>query len=158
MKTVVVYASKKGYVKEVAEKIREGLDGNADLVDIFSKKNLNLSSYDLIVLASSVKAGSFYRKFKKLCEQQIPLLKDRKVVLLVAGLNEEGYEAAAAQNLSEESRHLLWKTVYAGGRYLPEQYNGLIRGIMEKINKGSGPVLREKWENVEALVQDIRAL
>jgi hypothetical protein len=52
----------------------------------------------------------------------------------------------------------LMKTVYAGGRYVPDQYNVIIRKIISKIMNQGGAVYKERWENIDSLAGEIKAL
>ena len=55
--TALIYRSKHGYTKKIAETISKEL--NADLFSIKDAKNLDTSKYDSFVFGSSIYAGMF---------------------------------------------------------------------------------------------------
>ncbi len=158
MKTAIAYYSKKGFVEEAARRLADSLGNSASLWDIHSGKGTALEEADVVVLASSVHAGHFSGKFRKTCRKWIPLLENRKVVLLVGGLDDKEYVSTVEKNLSRELSDRIWKIVYAGGRYIPENHGPFIRKLMAKINQSEGPIHKEKWENLEALAGEIKSL
>ncbi len=155
MKTAIAYFSKKGFIKESAERLRNELGNDTTLIDLRSGKSRIPFDADVIVLACSVYAGHFPGKFRKTCKSWIPRLEGKKIVLLVGGLDDKEYEKTAAKNLSSELVEKLWKIAYSGGRYLPEDYGPVIRGMMKKINQSEGPIHREQWDNLKALAAQI---
>ncbi len=157
MKTAVVYSSKKGFVKEAAERIQSGLGEQADLFDLSGGKPGNLENYDAVIFAVSVRAGRFPGRFNRFCEKQVPRLKNQKVSLLVSGLDEKTYNEAVDRNLPVEVKGCFQKILYIGGRYLPEQYGRFIRMLMTRINENDGPVLNEKMDAVDALIEELNA-
>ena len=157
MKTIIVYASKHGFVREAAERVRDGLDQDVEMVDIFSGKVPDLTDFDTILFASSVHIGQFSGKFKKICRNWIPRLSEKKVLLLVGGLGDKEYEQTALKNLGADICKGIRKTYYAGARFLPEQHNFFIRRMIAKINQSEEAIHKEKWENLEQLVEDIKS-
>ena len=63
MKTLILYASKYGAVKEIAKRIADKL-GNAVLHDLKQKNVPQLSDFDLIIIGSSVYAGQIRKEAK----------------------------------------------------------------------------------------------
>ena len=156
MKTAVVYSSKKGYVKEAVEKIKEGLGEQADLFDVLSRSPRDLASYDTIIFAASVRAGRFPGKFNKMCQKQVPLLEGQNLMLLVSGLDEKAYQVAVDRNLTAEVKDCFQKILYIGGRYIPEQNGPFIRMLMTKITRSEGSVLNEKMDVLGPLVEELQ--
>ena len=72
-------------------------------------------------------------------------MEDKKVVLLVGGLDEKGYTATVEKNLTKNLLDSVWKIVYTGGRYIPDDHGLFIRKLMAKINQTEESVYKEKW-------------
>ncbi|MBN1646766.1 MAG: hypothetical protein JW874_01920 [Spirochaetales bacterium] len=153
MKTAVIYHSRKGYVEEVAQKIGESLAGNAEIINMKKNRNPAISAFDAIVYAGSVIAGRFNSKIKKLILKNQSIAKGKKVYLVSAGLDDKGYMDILKNSFPEETLSAITEIVYAGGRYLPEQHNVLVRKLMAKINGAEGAVKREKPENIDKLIK-----
>lgn len=88
--TAVIFRSKKGHTKKIAETISKEL--NADLFTIKEAKSLDVSKYDSFVMGSSICAGMFGGKgdFLKLYQK----IADKKTAIFTVGttaLSDEEY-------------------------------------------------------------------
>ena len=70
---------------------------------------------------------------------------------------EKTYNEAVDRNLPVEVKGCFQKILHIGGRYLPEQYGRFIRMLMTRINENDGPVLNEKMDAVDALIEELNA-
>ena len=68
MKTLIVYATKYGATKQIAEQLAEYL-GGADLVDVGKGETASLTEYDCVVLGSPLTAGSIRKEVKAFAQQ-----------------------------------------------------------------------------------------
>lgn len=156
MKTAVIFSSRKGYVKEVAEKIKQGLGDNAALFDLGKTGKIDTAGYDNIVIAGSVAAGRFSSKVKKYLHKNPGALSGKKSFLLSAGLDDKDYMGMLKNNFTEETLKAFSGIVYCGGRYIPEMHNPVIRKIMSRINGAEGAIHKEKPENIDKLIKELK--
>jgi len=139
MKTVVVYKSKTGFVKNYAEWIAEEL--SADIFEV-SKVNINmLATYDTVVYGGSLHAvGIIGIKFIK---KNIDKLKDKKLVVFASGASpssEEAINAVRNNNFTpDQQKHIEFFYLRGGFNYnkLPP-YDKLLMTLLKwkiKIKK-----------------------
>lgn len=158
MKTLIVYHSGKGFIKEVAERIQADLGTSATVLDLGSKSIIDLTEYDGVILCGALRAGSLPRKIKSYAKKHNRELLTKKLAFVLGGLGlkKEEYQGPFEKNYSEELRSHAAVTVHAGGRFVPEDYSGFIRKMMEKINKESGPIHKEQWDNLKPVIEAFR--
>ncbi|MDC7232823.1 MAG: flavodoxin domain-containing protein [Spirochaetales bacterium] len=153
MKTLIVYVSGKGFIKEAAERVQKALGSHAALLDLKSKSKADLKDYDAVILCGAFRAGMQPRKIKAYARKNEKALLTKKLAFVLGGLDTEEYRLPFEKNFKEELRSHAVAAVHAGGRYIPDDYSGFIRNMMEKINKSSGAVHREKWENLDTVIK-----
>ncbi|RDG34313.1 hypothetical protein DV872_00420 [Oceanispirochaeta sp. M1] len=155
MKTLIVYYSGKGFIKEAAERIQKGLGSSGALLDLGSKSKADLTEYDAVVLCGAFRAGSQPRKIKTFAKKNSKQLLTKKIAFVLGGLGveQEEYKLPFEKNFAEDLRSHALLSVHAGGRFIPEDYSGFIRKMMEKINKESGPIHKEQWDNLKPVVE-----
>jgi len=89
MKTVIIYKSKYGSTKEYAEYIKKNIP-NSELFAIETFDKDSLSSYENIILGSSVYAGqTFYNKF---LIENWNILKGKNVFIFAVGMLTEEHQ------------------------------------------------------------------
>lgn len=155
MKTLIVYYSGKGFIKEAAERIQKELGSSAALLDLGSKSKADLKEYDAVILCGAFRAGSQPRKIKTYAKKNSNHLLTKKLAFVLGGLgiDKEEYKLPYEKNFAEDLRSHAVLAVHAGGRFIPEDYSGFIRKMMEKINKESGPIHKEQWDNLKPLIE-----
>lgn len=84
MRKAVIYASKMGNTRSVAEHIAAGV--GADLIDLKKQKDPDLSGYDAIVIGSGVYAGNPSRRVKVFAEDHAAELTSKDVALFLCCL------------------------------------------------------------------------
>ena len=90
-KVLIVYASKYGATKEIAEKIGEVLSGAGLLTDILPVKQVpDLSGYNAVILGSAVYIGQWRKDAVKFLEANEKALTERPVWLFSSGPSGEG--------------------------------------------------------------------
>jgi menaquinone-dependent protoporphyrinogen oxidase len=87
MKGLVVYGTRYGTAKEIAEEISKTLkDENVD-VKLFNAKNIknhDLSGYDLIVVGSGIKMGKWTKESINFLKNNRNVLSNKKIALFVS--------------------------------------------------------------------------
>lgn len=89
MKSIVIYITKHGTTKKVAEMISKKL-GNATLVNLRDEKDPDICAYDQVVLGMPLYAGTAAGAMKTFCIAHDKELTDKKLGLFVCGLQSVG--------------------------------------------------------------------
>lgn len=153
MKTLVVFYSGKGFIREAADRIQKELGSDAALLDLGSKSKADLNDYDGVILCGAFRAGSLPRKLRAYVKKNTNQILTKKLAFVLGGLGieEDEYMNSFEKNYPSELRSHASKTVHVGGRYIPEDYGKFIRKMMEKINNENGSIHREQWDNIKSL-------
>lgn len=61
-KSLVVFYSKHGYTEDVSKRVAKAID--ADLLNLYKERKVNLSNYDKIIIGSAIYAGGVGSKVK----------------------------------------------------------------------------------------------
>ena len=134
MKTIVIYASKKGATREVAEKIKERLE-SADVRNISQIKEIQLGDYETVIIGSSVYAGGINKEIKTLAKKNIALLMQKRLGLFLCGLQPQEADKVFNANFPAEIvKHANAKDIL-GGIYDPAKSGAIARYLMKKVAK-----------------------
>ncbi len=162
--TALIYRSKHGYTKKIAETISKEL--NADLFSIKDAKNLDTSKYDSFVFGSSIYAGMFGGKgdFLKLYQK----ISDKKTAIFTVGMTsqkeEEYYKKLddmnfASFNLKDNAKvfHLMGGIDYEELGFMSKKIMGMIVGQLEKKEnktEDDEKMLKMKTEKVDLFKEE----
>jgi len=139
MKTLILYATKYGAAREIAQRIAKHIDG-AKICDLKNDALPPLEEYDCIILGSSLYAGSIRKEAKTFIAGNISILKDKKVGLFLSGMAPESGEQKVFESFPPELVNIAKVKNLLGGIFDPEKANGLERFIMKLVNKSGGYV------------------
>jgi len=127
MRTLVVYATKHGATKKIAEGIAEGM-GNAVLYDVCKDGEVALGDYECVVLGSSLTAGRIRKDMKNFIGKHADELRGKRFGIFLSGLQESGTEEYFEQNFSQELLDKAAEKAFLGGIFDPGKC-----GFMERV-------------------------
>ena len=87
MRVVIVYGSKYGATRKVAERMNVLYDGESSVVDFYDLPNLNLTGVSHLILGSSYRLMNKNRYFHKHVHTVIENLKNVQIGLFVLGID-----------------------------------------------------------------------
>lgn len=131
MKTLILFASKKGMTEKLAYLVKEKRN-NAEIYEI-KKFNKDLNNYDEIIFGSPVYMGKINKFVKKYIDENFELLKTKSPKLFLCGMNYDNTEEVVNLNFSENQIKTL-KIDYIGGAYNFEKLNFLLKFMIKKIS------------------------
>lgn len=140
-KHLVVYTSKYGSTREVAQAVADGLQAKIANAD----DNPDVRSYDLVVLGSPIYGGDYLEPIKDFLRGNKPFLAQRKIAAFITaaahwerdpGLTGEEDELLfTQQEYADGLAHLTGGEVIDsrgfGGRLIPAQLDDADRGMLE---------------------------
>lgn len=154
MKAVILYASKHGATKAIAEKIAARVPG-AQLVNIKTDPIPDLAAFDCIALGAPVYAGQIPKAMRVFAERQQAALQGKRIGLFLSGLADSQEEAYFNMPLfpvevvaAARSKRLL------GSIYDPAKCNFFERFIIRMVTKQSGALNTIKQENIDAFARE----
>jgi menaquinone-dependent protoporphyrinogen IX oxidase len=103
MRTAIIYRSFLGTTKKYAQWLHESID-SSDVLKPGQAKNRKLAEYDLVIICSGTYIG--WISLRGYLKKKWPVLKGKKVVLLVVGLvpPEDAESTAAYEKIAENIR------------------------------------------------------
>ena len=156
MKTLIAYATKNGYTKQCAEKLRDLLGGDADLADLKRDKP-DLSQYDTVVAGGSVYAGRIRKEVTRFCAKNLGELKKKRFFLFACAMadGEEG-EKQLRSVFAPEVFEAAAEKVCFGGEYIFQKMSGLERFIIKKIAGSDEDKKNPKDENIQKMAEAVK--
>lgn len=133
MKSVIVYASKTGTTKKCAQELANRL-GKIEIYDI-EKEEKDISSYDLVIIGSSIRIGMFHPKMKHWIEQNKQKLLEKEVAYFICCGFSENTQQYLENNIPKD---LLEKAILRqsfGGELNLEQQKGIDKFIVKLVTK-----------------------
>ncbi len=151
MKTLIVFDSKHGTVKDCATKVGDKLNGEVSLVQVQNKKQWpSLDEYDQVIIGGSIHAGKLQKSITEFCQVNLDKLLQKKVGIFLCTLT----PVAEAFHYIEELfppklvEHAAAKSCFGGAMYY-ERMNFVERFIMKKITKSSVNLYQVSDDTIE---------
>lgn len=161
MKTLILYATTYGFTKDCALELKEYLQGEVNMVNINSSKELAIEEFETIIIGGSIYVGQLNKKLKSYCtDHKEELMKKRLAFFLCSGMADQ-YEQNLANSYPEE---LLQKAVsikYFGGELRMEKMKFFHKAITKLIKKATEkekkPEPCKLRENIIKLADDVNS-
>jgi len=139
MKIAIIYASKYGTTEKVAYSIADKLKETNE-IELFSLKKdprPDVSTFETVIIGSSIYAGQASKKMKTFCKENESLLLQKKIGLFICGMPPD--KEHQEKELKDAFPEVLLKkseiASFLGGEFLFEQMNFFERMIIKKITK-----------------------
>jgi menaquinone-dependent protoporphyrinogen oxidase len=155
MKVLILYGSKYGATRTIAEKIAAGFKG-ATVTDL-KNANPGLSNYDYIIIGSSLYAGTARKEVKDFVRQHSGILKQKQVVLFLSGLSPESVDNLKIfeANFTPELVSAATATFFLGGIFDPAKVGKMDKLIFKAVTKQSEYLDTIKTDEIKRLVKEI---
>ena len=138
MKTLILYATKYGAAREIAQRIAGKIDGSV-ICDLKQDDIPPLGEFDCVILGSSIYAGMIRKEAQTFLSQNADLLREKKTGLFLSGMNpspeqENNYFKA---NFSQDILQAAKIKSVLGGIFDPKKAGFMERFIMKMVAKQS---------------------
>ncbi len=158
MKTMIVYASSKGYAADCASRLKEGIKDSV-LVDLKKDKHPDLSSSDAVIIGGSIHAGTLQGSVRKFCAAHEDELQRKKLVgLFLCALEEKDIEGYFTKQFPLFIQEKALVKGWFGGRVDLTQHNFFIKMILKKAAGMKESVFAEKPEEVSKFTESFNSL
>lgn len=158
MKTAVIYASKHGTTRCVAQKIKDLLSG--DEVVLFNLDNQNrieLNHFGRILIGSPLYSGTPLPAVRKFIEQNLLFLLQKEIGIFVCCMFFDKVEKQIIKGFPELLRNHARSIKNMGGEYRFEEMNYIERLVVKKISGATGSVSEINVRNIELFVRELTA-
>lgn len=86
MKTIIMYATKYGAAREIAQRIADRIKGAA-VWNLQQGMAPSVADFDCVIIGSSVYAGMVRKEVKEFLSKNITVLREKKLGLYLCGLD-----------------------------------------------------------------------
>lgn len=132
MKTAIIYATKYGATKKVAEKLATMIPKATVFPLAFVHADV-LEDYQNIIIGSPITAGMVDKELKAFVGNYQEKLKQHNVGLFLCGLQPEQASAVFVENFSAELLTHATVKAFVGGIYDPTQCSFFSKLVMKKV-------------------------
>lgn len=153
MKTLIIYHSKYGCLKECVDELKQLLKGDVDCVSVEKANGYLIDDYDRVLIGTSIYIGQGNKKIKSYIIQNHTNLLTKEIGLLIScGAAEEKeiekyYSNAFTEELSNVAKH----KANFGGVFHIEKMSFLDRFMIKQVMKSAekeGKAMPKKIEGV----------
>jgi len=170
MKTVILYATKRGTTHDVAVRIAgaladAGIDTVPEILDLkviegLPEKLPDLEACDCVILGSAVYAGQIRKEMRSfLLPLSLPenraKLEGKRFGIYLCGLDVAKEEEAFSTNFPTELLDMAKAKAFLGGAFDPKTANFVERTIIKAVTKTSDSVDTVDEEKIAQFVQEL---
>ncbi|MCF7944943.1 MAG: flavodoxin domain-containing protein [Spirochaetia bacterium] len=156
MKTLIVYASSKGYVTECVDLLKKEITEECETLNLKKEKlKKSLTEFDTVVIGGSIHIGKIQKPVKKFCSDNLEQLRGRKIGLFLCCMEEEKFDEYIQENFPEEIRNKASVISCFGGRIDMNQQNFLVKKMLKNVKGSSESVFREKPQAVTDFAREL---
>jgi len=146
MKTAVIYASKYGTTESCAKQVADAL--KADLISLERKSKINLSTYDRIILGSSVYIGKLRKPMRQFIENNKSALSKQTHGIFVCCSDTTEFKGLYPDSLEQSVKN----TGKFGYEIKYEQMKFIDRIIMKKVSEQETSASYIDQEAIQAFI------
>lgn len=134
MKTLIAYATSHGCTEQCAEKVRDGLDGEVETINLRRNTRTDPADFDRVIIGGSIHAGRIQGRIKRYCSKHEKTLLTKKLGLFLCCMEKE--DRAREQfdaNYPETLRNHAAAAGIFGGAFNLEKMNFVAKAIVRKV-------------------------
>ena len=136
MKTLILYATKHGATREIAQRIADRMD-DAAIHDLGQSNIPDFIGFDCIVVGSSIYAGMIRKEAKVFLSQNADTLGNKEFGLFLSGMDATRGKDFFDSNIPQSILQNAKVTSFLGGIYDPQKAGLIERFIMKAAAKQS---------------------
>lgn len=156
MKTAIIYASKHGTTKKVANELSTLLpQHDITMLDAGKNHKIDLTTYDQIIVGGSIHAGMIQKSLQKFIERNTTSLLQKPLGIYLCCMYEKEAMNQFEKAFPEILRHHAKCCQCVGGEFLFEKMNFLEKLMTRKIAGVNETVSKLRYENIKALAQSM---
>lgn len=155
MKTLILYATKHGATKEIAQELAQALEG-ATLWDLKRQPLPSLNDYDCVILGSSVYAGMLRKEAKAFAQENEKELRGKTLGLFLSAFTPGEPEKYLQSNYPKTLVDSAKAKATLGGIFDPAQSGFFDQLVMKMILKSSQYKSTLSSEAIRAFAEELK--
>lgn len=153
MKKIILYCSKHGGAKHIAQELGKACN-EYEIQEL--NENINIENYDVIVLGSGVYAGLLDKKCKTFVSKNKEQLKQKKVLFYISGISIDTKDKEIQENFDEDFVLSLKYSDKLGGQINFPNLNFFEKAIMKMIIKKDKKIANVDTKSCVTLFEEKR--
>lgn len=154
MKTIILYATKNGAVKQIAQSIADKMEG-AQIYDLAQDGIPNISQFDCVIIGSSIYAGAIRKEAKTFIQTHTIELCQKRLGLFLSGMDDKSEKTYFDTNFSADLLQASVSHAFLGGIFDPKKAGMMGRFIMKAVTKQSDYTDNIMNERIESFVAEM---
>lgn len=154
MKTLIAYGTKYGCTEKCAKNLSEKLTEKADLCNLKTVKDIDLSQYNKVIIGGSIYMGQIQKEVSEFCSNNLSILKDKNVGLFICCMR-DGDIAQTELNDSFPNELIASSIVKEsfGGEFIFKKMSFMHRLIVKMVSKENQDTSNIINENINRFAQ-----
>ncbi|MCC5890521.1 MAG: flavodoxin domain-containing protein [Alkalibacterium sp.] len=159
MKTLIAYSSKHGCTETCTRLLSDCLEGEVERVNLKEESEVNLSTYDTVVIGSPIYAGRILDDVRSFTEENMDALMQKNLGLFICGMQEEHTIREELElNYPAVLRKAAVVTDCFGGEYHFDTMNFMEKMIIKKVAKVKEDVSDIREETIQEFADKLNAV
>ncbi len=155
MNTAIVYSTKYGCTEKCAIFLKDKLSGSIDLYNLKSNINIDISTYNKIIIGGSIYAGKIRREVSEFCSANNELLKQKKIGLFICGMLHENAETEINSSYSEDLLNSAIVKEFFGGEFRFDKMKSLDKFLVKLVSKDKNQSQIDTSNDISTISEDI---
>ncbi|MGM0432894.1 MAG: flavodoxin domain-containing protein [Spirochaetota bacterium] len=155
-KTLLLYASSKGYARECAHRIETEMRDSGMTIDVLEVHGKtvfpSLDDYTQVIVGGGVHASMLPGSLREFCRQHEDELLRRQLFIFLCGIREAEKEEMLKANFSQKLLDHAVTAAWFGGRLRFSEHNLIVRAMLKKITGKQDDILDERLEAVNGFI------
>ncbi|AIO19182.1 flavodoxin [Candidatus Izimaplasma bacterium HR1] len=147
MNSIILYHSKTGCTEKCANYIKEKNDTDIEKIIKFRG---SLDDYETIVIMCPIYMGKIEKTGKEFIQKFTNELINKRLIIVLCGMNTKGFKAMVEHNLSEKIREHA-EIVYGGGAYYLERMSFMQKRIVQSVARVIKSSEHINYENLDKI-------
>lgn len=150
MNALIAYSSKYGCTKKCVDLLHKELNGNVDIINLQTSKNIDLSKYDKVIIGGSIYMGMIQKEVKEFCNNNLEILKGKQIGLFICGMQEgESINTEINENFPKELLEASIIKEHFGGEFTFSKMKFFEKIIVKMISKTSSDKSNILKDNID---------
>ncbi|WP_080902809.1 flavodoxin domain-containing protein [Parabacteroides sp. Marseille-P3160] len=156
--TVIVFVSKYGTTEKVARLLAGRLGNGVILISLMRNKKPDISSFDTIILGTSIYAGMPQKRMREFCKNNKEILLQRNIGLFICGMqpDSDSRDAEMVNAYPESLRRQAKANAFLGGEFLFDKLNFFEKLVIRKVSKVTGSISAIDIKAVEEFAKKMK--
>ncbi|MGG7057898.1 flavodoxin domain-containing protein [Clostridium nigeriense] len=159
MNALIAYSSKYGCTKKCVDLLHKELNGNVDIINLQTSKNIELSKYDKVIIGGSIYMGMIQKEVKEFCNNNLEILKGKQIGLFICGMQKgQSINTEINENFPKELLEISIVKEHFGGEFTFSKMKFFEKMIVKMISKTSSDKSNILKDNINKFALEMNSI